>query len=115
MPLHGPAVADNFVLCVPLQPSEALAAAAVRGIEAAGCRADLRGLLTTPQCHFAVWCSNRGRPETEDYYFDTLVSGFRALTHAQAGARPRAVAVDCANGVGAPKMAELATRLMPHG
>ncbi|KAI8062471.1 hypothetical protein BC940DRAFT_308700 [Gongronella butleri] len=80
------------------------------GLKAAGADAKNYGLLTTPMLHYLVRCINTagtsdeyGEPTAEGYYqklseaFKTAVKGFTRLSPLH---------VDCANGVGAPKLRE---------
>ena len=88
----------------------ALAAAAAAGAEAIGGAVVDHGLMTTPQLHYLVYAASRGAPHDEDAYFARLARGFAALVAtappAPSGAPP--LAVDCAHGVGSPKLARLA-------
>eukprot|EP00041_Stephanoeca_diplocostata_P012748 m.214191 g.214191 ORF g.214191 m.214191 type:complete len:550 (+) comp19071_c0_seq3:126-1775(+) len=72
------------------------------------------GLLTTPQLHFMVRCSNDatyGTP-TEASYVAKLTGAFEKLCKsAPSDTAKLSVKVDCANGVGAPQFATLATAL----
>ena len=88
----------------------ALAAAAKAGAEAIGASVTDLGLMTTPQLHYVVYASHRGLPSAEADYFARLARGFR---HMVAGGtndddERRSIVVDCANGVGAAKLAALA-------
>jgi phosphoacetylglucosamine mutase len=67
-------------------------------------------LLTTPQLHYIVRCINtKGTQEeygesTEEGYYQKLSKAFKQLI---VGRKPRgSVTVDCANGVGGPKLKE---------
>jgi phosphoacetylglucosamine mutase len=69
------------------------------------------GLLTTPQLHYLVKCLNTegtnapyGEP-TEEGYYHKLATAFNQLMQGKKAASQ--ITVDCANGVGAPKLAEL--------
>ncbi|GAO51668.1 Phosphoacetylglucosamine mutase [Saitoella complicata NRRL Y-17804] len=68
-------------------------------------------ILTTPQLHYLVRCINTaGTPAeygapTELGYYEKLGKAFRTLMDGKT--RPSAVFVDCANGVGAPKLRNL--------
>ncbi|KAI5279709.1 Phosphoacetylglucosamine Mutase, partial [Ascosphaera acerosa] len=73
--------------------------------------------LTTPQLHYLVRCKNTlGTPyeygaPSEAGYYAKLAEAFRALMR---GRTPQGgVTVDCANGVGGPKLRELAKALGP--
>jgi hypothetical protein len=69
------------------------------------------GIMTTPQLHYVVRCINTmntpyafGEP-TEQGYYSKMAKAFKALMH---GRTIRgSVTVDCANGVGGPKLREL--------
>jgi phosphoacetylglucosamine mutase len=68
-------------------------------------------LKTTPQLHYLVRCLNTqgtnspyGVPTQEGYY-DKMAAAFKQLM--QGKKKPSVLTVDCANGVGAPKLAEL--------
>lgn len=112
----------------PTGPS--LAAAAKAGAEAIageGAVTDF-GLMTTPQLHYLVYAAYRGLPHAESDYFARLAAGFKTLVAsrdqkdkgygggtasrgeeaAAAGEAGAGIAVDCANGVGAAKLAMLA-------
>ena len=72
-------------------------------------------LLTTPQLHYITRCLNTkgtdfeyGDP-TEDGYYEKTATAFKA---ALGGRKPNGgVTVDCANGVGGPKLRELVKHL----
>lgn len=96
------------------RPSGAsLLEAALKGVEAVrGVQAQDMGILTTPQLHWMVRCSNRRVPATESDYFKTLSRAFSILS----GLRPAGygeptvfenLIVDAANGVGAEKLLQL--------
>ncbi|CAI5974411.1 unnamed protein product [Closterium sp. NIES-65] len=87
--------------------------ALVPGVTPASC-----ALLTTPQLHWLVWAANRQPPASpllpsEDLYFSTLASAFKALLPASSPSPSAApfpcppLLVDAANGVGAPKLQRL--------
>lgn len=92
-----------------LRPScPALVASLKDGLDAAGAESIDFGLKTTPQLHYLVRCINTqgtndayGEPTEEGYYvklseaFKTLMKGKPAMP---------TINVDCANGVGAPKL-----------
>jgi phosphoacetylglucosamine mutase len=68
-------------------------------------------LATTPQLHYLVRCLNTlgtnspyGKP-TEEGYYEKLATAFKPLM--QGKKKPSRLTVDCANGVGAPKLADL--------
>ena len=95
----------------PTGPS--LAAAAKAGAEAIGAAVTDCGLCTTPQLHWIVHAAYRGAPHAEADYFARLAGGFAALVADgnRTGDRvhpPSDIYVDCANGVGAAKLAALA-------
>lgn len=75
------------------------------------------GFLTTPQLHYMVRCLNtEGTSEaygvpTEEGYYEKLAGAFnRALNGKKAGG---SLTVDCANGVGGPKLTDLVKYLPP--
>lgn len=90
-----------------------LVAAAAAGAECLGVEAKLLGLLTTPQLHWMVMRTNQGTPATEADYYSTLSSAFLKLAGKAEPAQT--LYVDCANGVGGPKMAALAPQLEAAG
>ena len=68
-------------------------------------------LLTTPQLHYITRCLNTkdtpyeyGEP-TEKGYYEKIATAFKAATGTRKFNGP--VTVDCANGVGGPKLREL--------
>jgi phosphoacetylglucosamine mutase len=70
------------------------------------------GILTTPQLHYLVRCINThgardqyGEP-TEEGYYHKLANAYKQLM--QGVPKLGEVTVDCANGVGAPKLRRLA-------
>jgi phosphoacetylglucosamine mutase len=73
------------------------------------------GLVTTPQLHYLVRAFNtQGTPEsygtpTEDGYYDKLAKAFKTLSKGKAPLST--LTVDCANGVGAPKLRKLLERI----
>ena len=68
-------------------------------------------LLTTPQLHYITRCLNtRGTPHeygvpTEKGYYEKTAAAFKAAM--QSRKTKGVVTVDCANGVGGPKLREL--------
>ena len=69
------------------------------------------GILTTPQLHYIVRCVNTlntpyafGEP-TEQGYYEKMSKAFKTIMHGRTISGP--VTVDCANGVGGPKLREL--------
>jgi phosphoacetylglucosamine mutase len=75
------------------------------------------GLLTTPQLHYLVRCLNTlkspnsyGVP-TEEGYYKKLSIAYKKLLAAAQPDRPYAITIDAANGVGGPKVNELAKML----
>ncbi|CAK8682935.1 unnamed protein product [Clavelina lepadiformis] len=76
------------------------------GISALGGTCRNYGLLTTPQLHYIVSCYNDGvKDADEDTYYKWFSSAFKTLVN-----EPPVnsnVTVDCANGVGAPKLNKL--------
>jgi phosphoacetylglucosamine mutase len=80
------------------------------GLNAAGAKPTNFGLKTTPQLHYLVRCINTagtsdsyGEP-TEEGYYVKLSEAFKTLMKGKPALSP--INVDCANGVGAPKLAD---------
>lgn len=74
--------------------------------------------LTTPQLHYIVRCTNTlgtpyeyGEP-TEQGYYTKIGKAFKTLMRGRVAQGP--VTVDCANGVGGPKLREL-LKYIPNG
>ena len=72
------------------------------------------GLTTTPQGHFAVYAAYRGCPNAETDYYDRLARGYATLCDFDSTTSENdtndtndTIFVDCANGVGAQKLARL--------
>ena len=94
-----------------------LVAALKAGLEASGCEYTDYNLLTTPQLHYITRCLNTrgtsydyGEP-TEQGYYEKTGAAFR---EAIGGKKIHGgVTVDCANGVGGPKLRELIKHLPP--
>lgn len=88
-----------------------LVTALVEGLSAAEAEYTDFKILTTPQLHYLTRCLNTkgtqfeyGVP-TEQGYYEKITSSFRS---AMKGRKPNgSVTVDCANGVGGPKLREL--------
>eukprot|EP01137_Pigoraptor_chileana_P000992 Opistho-2@37989 len=93
--------------------------ALVKGLEALGTAFTDYGELTTPQLHYMVRCINTreeyGKP-TEDGYYEKFSRAFRRIMGAPTKHyEPRRLSmpslpvlhVDCANGIGAPKLRRL--------
>ena len=76
------------------------------------------GIMTTPQLHYVVRCINTaGTPyafgeATEEGYYTKMANAFRTLMHGRS--IHGSVTVDCANGVGGPKLREL-IKYLPTG
>jgi phosphoacetylglucosamine mutase len=90
-----------------------LAEAAAAGVRCVGARPQFLGLLTTPQLHWAVMRTNQNLPAGEKDYYSVLSSAFLKL--AGKADPPTILYVDCANGVGGPKIAALAPHLQAAG
>ena len=92
----------------------ALVAALKDGLTALGAEIVDAGLVTTPQLHYLVRCRNTagtaeayGEP-TEAGYYAKLAAAWKTLTADRpAGPDDPPLTVDCANGVGAPKLKAL--------
>jgi len=88
-----------------------LVAALVEALNASGTEYTDYKILTTPQLHYLTRCLNTkgtqyeyGEPTEKGYYEKTAA----AFTKAMKGRKSNgAVTVDCANGVGGPKLAAL--------
>ena len=87
----------------------ALVEALADGLNASGAISIDYGLLSTPQLHYMVRCINTkgayGQP-TEEGYYQKLGDAYNVLMKGKP--RHGSVTVDCANGIGAPKMKALA-------
>jgi hypothetical protein len=85
------------------------------GLKAAGAEVKDYGFLTTPQLHYMVRCLNT--EGTKDQYGTPTEQGYyqkfgQAFKTALKGKKPSgSLTVDCANGVGGPKLAELIKHL----
>jgi phosphoacetylglucosamine mutase len=87
------------------------------GLKAAGAEVKDFGYFTTPQLHYVVRCLNTegtkdayGEP-TEKGYYEKFGAAFKT---ALKGKKPSgSLTVDCANGVGGPKLNELIKHLPP--
>jgi phosphoacetylglucosamine mutase len=95
-----------------------LVAALVDALEATGTDYTDYKLLTTPQLHYLTRCTNtEGTPQaygdvSEVGYYEKLAKAFARAMKGRKAMGP--VTVDCANGVGGPKLAELVNYL-PKG
>ncbi|GBF88939.1 phosphoacetylglucosamine mutase [Raphidocelis subcapitata] len=91
-----------------------LAAAAAAGAAALGVAVVDVGVVTTPELHSAVVALNKYAALGEEPYFTALTESFRTLV---AGTPPPGTPlfVDCANGVGGLKLAEMAAPLAALG
>ena len=73
------------------------------------------GLLTTPQLHYIVRCLNTAGTEqpygepTEKGYYEKMAKAFKQIMLGRSISG--SVTVDCANGVGGPKLHELIKHL----
>jgi phosphoacetylglucosamine mutase len=90
-----------------------LAEAAAAGVRCVGAEPQFLGLLTTPQLHWAVMRTNQKLPSGEADYYSVLSSAFVEL--AGKADPPMPLYVDCANGVGGPKIGALAPHLEAAG
>ena len=89
----------------------ALVTALVDGLKAVGAEYKDYGFLTTPQLHYMTRCVNTegtayayGEPSEEGYYTKLNDAFKRAMKHKKINGT---LTVDCANGVGAPKLKDL--------
>lgn len=87
------------------------------GLKATGAQYQDFGIFTTPQLHYVTRCLNTkgttysfGEP-TEEGYYKKMADAFKVVMKYK---KTRAfVTVDCANGVGGPKLRELVKHLEP--
>ncbi|ORY08426.1 Phosphoacetylglucosamine mutase [Basidiobolus meristosporus CBS 931.73] len=90
----------------------ALVTSLIDGLKATEAQFIDHQIKTTPQLHYVVRCLNTaGTPEaygepTEEGYYNKLAIAFKKLTQGKRRLSP--LYVDCANGVGAPKLRNLA-------
>jgi len=95
-----------------------LVTALVDALEASGTEYTDYKLMTTPQLHYITRCTNtEGTPQSygdvsEKGYYEKLSEAFKRVMKGKKIAGP--VTVDCANGVGGPKLAEL-MKYLPKG
>lgn len=95
----------------------ALVRSLVDALEATGAEYTDYKLLTTPQLHYLTRCTNtEGTPQSygevsEKGYYKKLGAAFARAMKGKKTKGP--VVVDCANGVGGPKLAELLKYLPP--
>jgi phosphoacetylglucosamine mutase len=102
----------SFFVFLLIRPSgAALAQALADGVNAFEAELTDYQLKTTPQLHYLFRCLNTqgtnspyGIP-TEKGYYDKMATAFKQLM--QGKGKPSLLTVDCANGVGAPKLAQL--------
>jgi phosphoacetylglucosamine mutase len=92
-----------------------LSDAAAAGAKALGLTTELHGLRTTPQLHWSVMQLNKNLPSSEQDYYTTLATAFKQLVGTNSDNNKVTLHIDCANGVGAPKMAQLAPLLSETG
>lgn len=91
----------------------ALVKALEDGLSSSGSKLMDAGLKTTPQLHYLVKCYNtQGTPEsygepTEEGYYQKLSDAFKKLMQGKSLSKTNPLLVDCANGVGAPKLQAL--------
>ncbi|EWC47247.1 hypothetical protein DRE_03366 [Drechslerella stenobrocha 248] len=102
--------------CDTRESSPALVKALKDALDALQVESTDYGVVTTPQLHYVVRCLNTqgtdhayGEP-TLDGYYNKLSAAFNQL---MAGRSNGPVTVDCANGVGGPKLHELIKYLTP--
>lgn len=88
-----------------------LVSALLAALDASGTEYTDYKLLTTPQLHYITRCLNtKGTPyeygePTEQGYYQKIAAAFKTATGTRKFNGP--VTVDCANGVGGPKLREL--------
>lgn len=90
----------------------ALVSSLVDAFNATGAHATDYGIVTTPQLHYLVRCINTqgayGEPTLEGYY-KKIGDAYKVLMAGKTQQGP--ITVDCANGVGGPKLHEMAQYL----
>ena len=92
-----------------------LVSALLAALEASGTEHTDYKLLTTPQLHYITRCLNtKGTPyeygePTEEGYYQKIAASFKVATGTRKFNGP--ITVDCANGVGGPKLRELIKHL----
>jgi phosphoacetylglucosamine mutase len=115
----NPDTASRVIYARDTRPSgPKLVQALVDALEATGTEYTDYKLLTTPQLHYLTRCTNtEGTPQSygevsEKGYYEKLGQAFK---RAMKGKKTvGTVTVDCANGVGGPKLAEL-VKYLPTG
>jgi phosphoacetylglucosamine mutase len=107
-----PDVTANIIFARDTRESgQALVSALADGLEAVGTSYVDNGILTTPQLHYAVRCINtKGTPyeygePTEVGYYEKLAAAYKKVMKGRKSTG--SVTVDCANGVGGIKLADL--------
>lgn len=97
----------------------ALVASLVDALEATGTKYQDFGTFTTPQLHYVTRCINTkdtsfsyGEP-TEEGYYKKMAEAFKLAMRSKKSQTH--VTVDCANGVGGPKLRELVKHLPAPG
>lgn len=108
----NPATPSRVIYARDTRPSgPKLVQALVDALQAAGAEYTDYKLLTTPQLHYLTRCTNtEGTPQSygdvsEKGYYEKLAAAFVRAMKGKKTVGP--VTVDCANGVGGPKLAEL--------
>ena len=92
-----------------------LVSSLLAALEASGTEYTDYKLLTTPQLHYITRCLNtKGTPyeygePTEEGYYQKIAAAFKIATGTRKFNGP--ITVDCANGVGGPKLRELIKHL----
>ena len=114
------ATARVFVARDTRESGRALADATLAGVRAMGVEAVDRGIATTPQLHYYVYCANVGADDSERAYYDRLSAGYAALTERDEDEdedddRGATVVIDCADGVGGVKLSSLGEAVAPYG
>ncbi len=61
-----------------------LVTAACQGVEAVGGKAEVKGLLTTPQLHWMIRQENKGLPSAESDYYKALAEAYRSTAGREA-------------------------------
>ena len=114
--LNGRPQATVFIAKDTRDSSIRLAAAASAGVQSVGGQFTDFGYLTTPQLHYIVNCHNTQEAygqASEEGYYRKYSGAFLGLLNKlkPTGGYENALNIDCANGVGAPKMIRMIEHL----
>lgn len=104
----------KVLLAYDTRPSgRSLAEDAAAGVKSLGVTVEMLGVMTTPQLHWAVMRSNQNTDSSENAYYSLFAQAFENVTNT--GQYNRRLHVDCANGVGALKLAAMSSMLKAIG